>query len=77
MALYAAGLDFTPVHVQNAKAEKDKVEPSHLFIGKIDLETVTGSVALKVYFRRFEDLANIVRIRLEHGILEFSIGLDS
>jgi predicted dehydrogenase len=77
MALYAAGLDCIPVRVQNAQIERDKEEPSHIFKGKIYLETVASSVALNVYFSRFEALANIVRIRLEHGTLEFSTGLDN
>jgi predicted dehydrogenase len=71
--LYTAALDETPFTVRVEKVERDKAEPAHNVNARFTLDTSRQQIMGRIVVSRRQMLANLVRIRCEHGEVEFGV----
>ena len=75
MVLFALGLDLATIDPRVVEVERDPdVEPSHDLRAEIELRADEYSIPVGLGLSRYELLANIIRIRCEHGIIEIPVG---
>jgi predicted dehydrogenase len=77
MAIFAAGLDSSPLNVEVKSVTRDKPEPSHEIKASLSLASATGVVECKLHFSRYGDLSNRIKLVFERGTLEFSSSFEN
>lgn len=75
MTLYAAMLDEGKFTASIESLKRDKSEPSHEIQASFLFDCEGGRGRGYIHFSRFQILANIITIRYERGVVQFSPGL--
>lgn len=74
LGLFVSGLDGRDFAVAVDEVHRDRPEPAHELSARARLITAETEIALGLHLSRHRVLANRVRIELDHGIVELSVG---
>lgn len=76
LALYASGMDLTVWSCVVRRVRRDKPEPAHEIDSRFELYHEGNVIEGRLFLSRIQSLANLVRLRYEHGTVEFGVGPD-
>jgi predicted dehydrogenase len=76
LALYASGMDLTAWSCVVRRVRRDKPEPAHEIDSRFELHHEGNVIEGRLFLSRLQSLANLVRLRYEHGTVEFGVGPD-
>lgn len=74
MGLFISGLDREEFEVRVSRVSRDRAEPSHELKAEALLDGGYGTVGLDLHVSRHRVLANRVRVVLERGTVDVSVG---
>ena len=74
MGLFVSGLDLEEFTVVVDAVKRDRPEPAHEVRADLRLRVLGAEVPLHLHVSRHRALANRVRVELEHGVVDLSVG---